>query len=80
MLTGDSLPVEKATDPVSEDTVVGARRRLAFSGTLVTAGQSRGIVVETGERTEIGRINVMLAEVGPCRCRCCASSPSSAAG
>lgn len=63
VLTGESLPVEKGPAPVAMDASLGDRSSLAFSGTLVTAGQGRGIVIATAEETEIGRISGMLADV-----------------
>jgi magnesium-transporting ATPase (P-type) len=62
-LTGESVPVSKAVEPVPEDTLLGDRKNLAFSGTLVTAGRMRGVVIATGERTEIGRIGEMVSRV-----------------
>src|SRR3546814_5472013 len=38
---------------------------MAFSGTLVAAGQGTGIVVATGAATEIGRINALIEGVAP---------------
>ena len=64
-LTGESVPVEKNIDAVDEAAVVGDRLGMAYSGTLVTYGQGSGIVVATGDATEIGRISTMLAEVQP---------------
>ena len=63
VLTGESVPVEKAVEPNREDAPLGDRRCMAFSGTLVTYGQGTGVVVETGPRTEVGRISAMLAWV-----------------
>jgi magnesium-transporting ATPase (P-type) len=63
VLTGESLAVEKAPDPVPETAELGDRSSMAYSGTLVTYGQATGVVVATGEATEIGRISSMLAEV-----------------
>ena len=63
ILTGESEPVTKSTDPVEEEAPVGDRLSMAFSGTIVTRGQARGVVVETGEDTEIGRIGQMMEEV-----------------
>ncbi len=63
ILTGESLPVEKDTRPVAESAPLGDRVCMAFSGTLVTSGLGRGIVVATGADTEIGRISGMLATV-----------------
>ncbi len=62
-LTGESLPVNKVTDPVQGDAEVGDRINSAFSGTFVTTGNGIGIVTATGERSEIGKIAGMLQEV-----------------
>ena len=63
MLTGESVPVEKTILPVAEHATIGDRKCLAYSGTLVTYGQGLGVVVATGDRTEIGRISGMLRQV-----------------
>ncbi len=63
VLTGESLAVEKASEPVAEAAELGDRMSMSYSGTLVTYGQATGVVVATGEKTEIGRISSMLAEV-----------------
>ena len=62
-LTGESVPIDKATDAVSEKATVGDREGMAFSGTLVAAGRATGVVVATGSHTELGRINQMMAAV-----------------
>ena len=62
-LTGESLPVEKDTEPVAAATALAERRCMAYSGTLVTHGQGTGIVVATADATEIGRISSMVANV-----------------
>ncbi len=62
-LTGESIPVEKQRQPVPTDTVLGDRRSMAYSGTLVTAGQGLGVVTATGTDTELGRISLMVAGV-----------------
>ena len=62
-LTGESVPAEKTTDPVSSKATVGDRENMAFSGTMVVSGRATGVVVATGSDTELGRINQMLAEV-----------------
>ncbi|KAB2325192.1 cation-transporting P-type ATPase [Betaproteobacteria bacterium SCN1] len=64
-LTGESLAVEKQTAPVAADTALGDRAGMAWSGTLVTYGQARGVVVATGTATELGRISTLLAGVEP---------------
>ncbi|MBT8361088.1 MAG: HAD-IC family P-type ATPase, partial [Deltaproteobacteria bacterium] len=62
-LTGESVPVDKGAAPVAEDASLGDRTSMAFSGTLVSFGQGTGVVVTTGEHTEIGRVSNLLAQV-----------------
>lgn len=62
-LTGESLPVEKATAAVAQDAPLGDRYGMAYSGTVVVYGQARGVVVATGSHTELGRINQMLSSI-----------------
>ncbi|WP_353190793.1 HAD-IC family P-type ATPase [Pandoraea pnomenusa] len=64
-LTGESVPAEKRTEPVAVKATVGDRESMAFSGTMVVSGRATGIVVATGNETELGRINQMLANVSP---------------
>ncbi len=63
VLTGESLPVEKSTEPVAQDAALGDRSCMAFSGTLVNTGQGTGVVVATGANTELGRISHLLGDV-----------------
>ncbi len=60
-LTGESLPVDKTDAPVEEDAALGDRRSMAYSSTLVIHGTAKGLVVATGDRSEIGRINRLIA-------------------
>jgi len=60
-LTGESVPVEKRTGALPADTLLADRGNMAYSTTLVTYGSGLALVVETGDRTEIGRINQMIA-------------------
>lgn len=62
-LTGESMSVEKNSDAVSLDAVLGDRLSMAYSSTLVTYGQGSGVVVATAGDTEIGRISAMLSQV-----------------
>jgi magnesium-transporting ATPase (P-type) len=62
-LTGESVPIDKTTEPVSERATVGDREGMAFSGTLIASGRGTGIVVATGDSTELGRINQMMTAV-----------------
>ena len=61
-LTGESVPVDKSIAPVYEAATIGDRACMAFSGTMVTYGQGSGVVVATGDATELGRISTMLAQ------------------
>jgi magnesium-transporting ATPase (P-type) len=62
-LTGESEPVSKAADAVAGDALLGDRTSMAYSGTVVTSGRLRGVVVATGRETELGRIGAMVAGV-----------------
>jgi len=62
-LTGESMAVEKTTDPVADESVVGDRHCMAYSGTIVTHGQGSGMVIGTGAQTQIGRISSLVSEV-----------------
>ncbi len=64
-LTGESMAVAKRSEPVLAGATLGDRSSMAYSGTLVTAGQGLGVVVATGSATEIGRISRLLAEIRP---------------
>jgi magnesium-transporting ATPase (P-type) len=63
ILTGESNDVAKKPEPADENASLGDRFSLAFSGTMVTSGEAEGIVVATGEKTEIGKISRMLSDV-----------------
>jgi magnesium-transporting ATPase (P-type) len=61
-LTGESVPVEKHSNPLAPDTILAERKNLAFAGTLVTYGQAKGVVWATGNQTETGRIARLIHE------------------
>ena len=61
-LTGESLPVSKDIDPITEEVGVGDRHNMIFGGTAATYGHGKAVVVATGMQTEMGRIAGMLKE------------------
>lgn len=63
ILTGESLAIEKQLEAVNSEVMLGDRSCMAWSGTMVTTGTGRGVVIATGSCTEIGKVSGMLAEV-----------------
>jgi Ca2+-transporting ATPase len=63
-LTGESAPVEKEAEVVLRQAVaLGDRANTAFSGTLISYGRGKGVVVSTGMNTQIGLIATMIQSV-----------------
>ncbi|TXK47687.1 HAD-IC family P-type ATPase, partial [Pontibacter qinzhouensis] len=60
-LTGESLAVDKQAQQVDADTVLGDRVCLAFATTNVTFGTATGVVIATGDATEVGKISESIA-------------------
>jgi len=66
-LTGESVPIEKKTDPIVVAdgvspmlTPLGDRQNMCYSATLIAQGSGVGIVVETGDKTQIGTIATLV--------------------
>lgn len=61
-LTGESVTVAKhaAALPDSADSALGDRLNMAFKGTSATLGHGRGLVVATGQATELGKVAQLL--------------------
>lgn len=60
-LTGEALPVEKSANKIDDEEVgIGDRINMLFSSSLITYGRGKGIVVETGMNTEVGKIAEIL--------------------
>jgi magnesium-transporting ATPase (P-type) len=64
-LTGESIPVAKATDPVLAGAPLAERTSMVFAGTGVTRGRGRALVTATGPEAEIGRIASLAAAAKP---------------
>ena len=63
-LTGESLPVQKnASMRLEENVPIGDRKNTAFMGTTISYGRGRGVVTDTGMRTQLGLIAEMLSSV-----------------
>ena len=61
-LTGESVPVDKQTDPISEDVPLAEQANMVFKGTAITRGSGKGVVVSTGMNTELGQISSLVQE------------------
>jgi Ca2+-transporting ATPase len=64
-LTGESMPVDKHTEVLSQSVAVADRKNLAYMGTVVSYGRATAVVVRTGMSTEIGKIATAIREVKP---------------
>lgn len=63
-LTGESLPVEKQAEAISESSVLAERSNMMFKGTKIQRGSGVAIVAATGMDTELGAISSLVAEAG----------------
>ncbi|MEF3111218.1 cation-transporting P-type ATPase [Raoultella sp. WB_B2P2-3] len=63
ILTGESTVVDKTTDALQGELPLGDRTNMLFSGTTISAGAGVGVVTATGQETELGHINQMMAGI-----------------
>lgn len=62
-LTGESIPVQKSSDTLSDQPIpLADRRNMVYRGTIVTGGQGKAVVVAVGKRTEMGRIQGLVSQ------------------
>jgi Ca2+-transporting ATPase len=60
-LTGESTPVQKQAELLNATEVpLADQGNMVFMGTVAVSGKARGLVVATGQGTELGRIAVMI--------------------
>lgn len=68
-LTGESLPVSKNIAVIQKDVSLGDQKNMLFAGTFITSGSGLGVIIGTGQKTEIGKIadlvNSVEAEATP---------------
>lgn len=65
-LTGESLPIMKSLETAASTAALGDRVNMIYRGTVVTGGSGRFVVVATGARTEVGRIQRLVgATIAP---------------
>ena len=62
-LTGEPDAIQKNTDPITEKVEVGDRANMGFSGSTVSHGQGTGLIVATGQNTELGNIARLIQAV-----------------
>ena len=61
-LTGESVPVDKTTEPVPADAPLAERSSMTFKGTSITRGSGEGVVIHTAMDTELGDISSLVEE------------------
>jgi Ca2+-transporting ATPase len=63
-LTGESVPADKSLHPLADPALnLGDRTNMVYMGTMITYGRGLAVVVETGMRTELGRIADLIQTV-----------------
>lgn len=62
-LTGESMPVYKNLNKLKQGVALADRLNMAYQGTVVLKGKAMGVVVATGNKTELGKIAEALREI-----------------
>ncbi len=61
-LTGESMPIKKIVEELQEGALLAERKNMVYAGTVVTGGRGLAVVVESGLKTELGKISSMVQE------------------
>lgn len=61
-LTGESMPVDKQTDVLSDEIPLAERSNMLYKGTAITRGSAKGVAVVTGMETELGKVSALVEE------------------
>lgn len=64
-LTGESVSVEKVQYKLTNHVSLADRVNMVFQGTSVVGGSAKAIVVNTGIKTELGKISELVQKVKP---------------
>lgn len=62
-LTGESLPIDKSTEPLEENTLLGDRTNMVWKGTNLVSGRGTAVVTAIANHTEIGKIAKSMTEM-----------------
>lgn len=61
VLTGETFPVEKNSNSISDESTISKKTNMLFMGTNVISGSSKAVVIKTGLQTEFGKISDRLS-------------------
>lgn len=62
ILTGESLPVSKNSETIAETVSLAERTNMLWGGTVITDGTAEGVVIATGDATEIGALATLVGK------------------
>ena len=60
ILTGESIPSKKHIEILEEGAPLADRENMIYSGTIITRGKGKAVIVATGLKTELGKIASLL--------------------